>query len=176
MPAQVQWHGAEFEEWYKALVAARLERAARHVHNRVKEKLNLSGVGGAAYAHNRQEIVGQTKDGKLLFATVHYKKRQRIYGFVRSQPGEPPRKQYGTLRRGVTYEVDKGMLVARVGLYGPALAYAKFLELGTRKMKARPYLRQTLFEESGNIEAILAGKGVQNLAPGPGEGVNLPGP
>lgn len=153
MAAQLQWHGAGFEEWYKALVAARLERAVRHVANRVKEKLSLSGVG---------------------FSGRPGKRGTRIYGFIRSKPGEPPRKQTGTLRRGITYEVDKDLLIARVGVMGPALPYAKALELGTPKMKRRPFLRQTLFEESANIQQILDGKGMQGLSAGPGPGVNVP--
>jgi HK97 gp10 family phage protein len=172
--ATLKSYDAQFLDWYHNVIAVRLTKAAAHLHNRVKEKLNLSGVGSAVYAHEREEIAGQFRSGKLFTRTVLYKKRQRIYGFVRSLPGEPPRKQTGDLRSGVTYEVDEKTLVARVGVYGPATKYAKFLELGTSKMASRPFLRQTAFEEAGNVEKILAGQGTNTLSEGPGAGVNLP--
>jgi HK97 gp10 family phage protein len=164
--ATVKNYGDEFLDWYRNIIALRLTKAAAHLHNRIKEKLSLTGVGFAVYTHEREEIAGQFRSGKLFTRTVLYKKRQRIYGFVRSLPGEPPRKQTGDLRSGVTYEVDQKTLVARVGVYGPATKYAKFLELGTSKMKARPFLRITAWEEKPTVEKILAGEYVSQSPQG----------
>jgi phage gpG-like protein len=72
-----------------------------------------------------------------------------------SQPGEFPRKQTGRLRATITYEVDTDLMVARVGTN---LKYGKFLELGTRRMAPRPYLRKTLMAEQATIARLLAGK------------------
>lgn len=69
-----------------------------------------------------------------------------------SLPGEYPRKQTGDLRRRITYEVDKDSLVAHVGTN---LLYGKFLELGTKKMRPRPFLRRTLAAERDELSRLL---------------------
>ena len=56
----------------------------------------------------------------------------------RSKPGEPPRVQTGTLRRGITHELSRTVPVARVGTN---VEYGKFLELGTRLVQPRPFMR-----------------------------------
>lgn len=75
----------------------------------------------------------------------------RVYGATRSLPGEPPRKQLGHLRRSVAYEVD-----GNVGRVGTNLLYGRILELGSRLMKARPWLRRALRECQDRIKAILS--------------------
>lgn len=77
----------------------------------------------------------------------------RIYGANPSSPGEPPHKQYGHLRRSVATEVDSATLVGRVGTN---LNYGRWLELGTRLMAARPWLRRALRENQARIKSILA--------------------
>lgn len=167
------WHGEEFITRLRALIVTRLDKAARHLVNKVKQKLSLTGVGQAIVAHTRVVLWGRWKDPLIFlgkhaksyaaimtaaakpFSITHYKKRQRIYGFVRSLPGEPPRKQTGELRMSITHEVDADTLTARVG---SQLKRAKFLELGTRKMQARPFLRITAFEESAAIAKIMGGE------------------
>lgn len=61
-----------------------------------------------------------------------------------SAPGDAPASDTGNLRQSITAEIRDGGLSARVG---PALGddpnYAVFLEYGTRKMAARPFLRPT---------------------------------
>lgn len=73
-----------------------------------------------------------------------------IYGAVRSQPGEPPRKQQGRLLGSVAFEVDG--LEARVGTNLP---YGKWLELGTKHIAPRPWLRRALLEMRSQIQAVL---------------------
>ncbi len=82
----------------------------------------------------------------------------------RSKPGEPPAIQTGTLRRAMTYEVGKDIQgpVARVGpmstLGEKSLKYARFLEFGTRKMRARPFLRPAFARKARDIALILGGR------------------
>jgi len=59
----------------------------------------------------------------------------------RSKPGEPPRVQTGTLRRSITHELSKAVPVARVGTN---VVYGKHLELGTRNMAPRPFMRPAM--------------------------------
>ncbi len=55
-----------------------------------------------------------------------------------SPPGKPPHRVTGTLVSSVGHEFEDGGLV---GIVGTGLKYAKWLEFGTRKMAARPWLR-----------------------------------
>lgn len=57
--------------------------------------------------------------------------------------GEPPAVRTGRLRASITFEVDKGNLVGRVG---SDVEYAPYLELGTVYMEPRPYLRRQLHQ------------------------------
>lgn len=60
-----------------------------------------------------------------------------------SKPGEPPRKRTGWLQRNVVYSIDRATLSARVGVTQNA-RYGAYLEVGTSRMLARPFLRSTL--------------------------------
>jgi len=75
-----------------------------------------------------------------------------------SKPGEPPRKRTGWLQRHVQREYDRANLSSRVGLATGAL-YGLFLEMGTRKMAARPWLLATLKKLLPQIEQQATGGG-----------------
>ena len=79
----------------------------------------------------------------------------RIYGARRSTPGDPPYKQTGRLRSSITHEMitDGQGAIARIGTN---LKYGLYLELGTRRMAARPYLRRALDETRDEIRALFA--------------------
>lgn len=72
-----------------------------------------------------------------------------------SLPGEPPGKVTGNLLKGLSTENKK--TVALVGFKAPA-HHAMLLELGTKKMRARPMLFSTFEEEAGAIREILSGQ------------------
>ena len=152
MPASAQWHGDHALKQIAKLVADRLEAAAVYLQNAVREEVSLTGVGFAAFGHTRLERQFTTRGGKSVQILKRYKKRQRIYGFVRSRPGEPPRKQTGHLRRSITHETDRANLVARVGTN---LSYARALELGTGRMAARPFLRSTMTRVLPQLKQIV---------------------
>ncbi len=57
----------------------------------------------------------------------------------------------GNLRNSITHEVEKKE--ARVGTN---VEYAPFIELGTVKMAAQPYLNPALEQNKGNIKKIFA--------------------
>jgi len=82
--------------------------------------------------------------------------KARIYGGMRSRPGDPPFKQTGHLRRSIAWEIN-----GIVGRVGTNLDYGRFLELGTRRMAARPWLRRSLLEKQAEIQKIL-GVGTQS--------------
>ena len=74
-----------------------------------------------------------------------------------SKPDEPPRKRSGWLQSHTLYELDEGTHSARVGVATNAI-YGVFLELGTRLMKARPWLLATLKKHWDRIAAIAGGR------------------
>lgn len=74
-----------------------------------------------------------------------------------SQPGEPPRKRTGWLQRHIRYELDQASGRGRVGVAVNAI-YGLYLELGTRRMRARPWLLATLRKHLDRIRAIAGGK------------------
>jgi len=89
-----------------------------------------------------------------IIATPAKTKAKRITGAFPSAPGDPPHKQTGTLLKSVAYELVTvaAKTIARVGTN---IKYGRWLELGTKKMKPRPWLRRALVEKKAAIEAIL---------------------
>jgi hypothetical protein len=57
---------------------------------------------------------------------------------IRSAPGDPPAIQTKWLYDNITHEVDPKTMASR---FGSNVPYDKYLELGTRKMPARPHYR-----------------------------------
>jgi hypothetical protein len=78
----------------------------------------------------------------------------------RSSPGDPPYVQTGMLRRSITFnKPDK--LTRLVGStlkpQGSTGSYALCLEYGTKKMRARPYLRPALARCKATLFRIISG-------------------
>jgi hypothetical protein len=71
-----------------------------------------------------------------------------------SKPGEPPRKRTGFLAANVRYEFNQPTGEARVGVTTNA-KYGGFLEIGTRKMAARPWLLATLQKVFPQLQVLL---------------------
>jgi len=76
-----------------------------------------------------------------------------------SLPDEPPKKVKGILRSDIDYEVRRETSRVRgfVGVKrGPAEHYGLYLETGTSKMAARPYLRSNLLKYRSRIKKLVA--------------------
>jgi len=76
-------------------------------------------------------------------------------GAFTSAPGEPPRVQTGTLKRGYTHEMHEVLPIGRVGTN---VFYAKLLEFGTRAVAARPHVRPVLHALRGTFRTIFGVK------------------
>lgn len=72
-----------------------------------------------------------------------------------SKRGEAPHKLTGRLRASIAQSVDADALKATIGTN---LAYGKFLELGTSKMPARPFLRPAVERNKDQLKQIIQGK------------------
>ncbi len=108
-----------------------LEKAAVTLVNEVKTSLNT----------------GQS------YTIFHGKKGIWYKGLNPSDPGQPPHKLRGDLQRSITYEkVSDGVVV------GTNISYAPYLEYGTAKMEARPFLLPALNKLKQRLLDIIAGK------------------
>jgi HK97 gp10 family phage protein len=116
-----------------------VEAACIHVQNQVRFLISTPSRT-VTYAE-RMNRRGERKTKKILG------KR----GSNRSTAGNPPHKDTGTLRSSIAHQMEAGPS----GLVGSALAYARHLELGTKKMAPRPYLRRTLAQEKPAIVDII---------------------
>lgn len=116
----------------------RLHAASIVVTNFAKRLIGTEGAASVEDAAQNRDTRGQTI------------KRLR-YGVNPSRPGEPPHKQTGRLQSSVTREVDDQR--ARVGTN---VVYGRYLELGTRKMAPRPWLRRSLDENRDKVRSILS--------------------
>lgn len=122
----VFWQGKKITREIRGLMGKRLEKAARMLRNYARVKSSRS---------QPTRGVGTLKRG-----------------LDPSKPGEYPKVVSGTHRRMIAFEVDRKTLTARIG---SNLVYARHLELGTRKMKRRPWLSRALAESMGQLRKIL---------------------
>jgi HK97 gp10 family phage protein len=70
-----------------------------------------------------------------------------------SSPGQPPAVDTGRLRASITHEVEVSEDIT--GRVGTNVVYSKFLEHGTSKMAARPFLFPALELSKGRIRDVL---------------------
>ena len=135
--ANLKWNGPEFERRAQAHLRRNLSAACIALVNYAKELLSVDGTGRAIAAHTARYGWGPKKK---------YRKKQMIYNFNPSAPGEPPHVQTGRLRGSVAWEV-----VGLLGRVGTNLRYGRWLELGAKKLAARPWLRVSV----ANMRAAL---------------------
>lgn len=121
---KLNWDGDNFLDKFHKEQVKNLTRAAIYLTNEIKKEISVAIV----------------KEGKVVTE--------------RSAEGEPPRKQYGELRRSITWVIDADKLVAYVGTNK---IYGKYLELGTSLMAKRPFLRATLIKRMNTLKKIMAG-------------------
>lgn len=84
-----------------------------------------------------------------------------VIGLEPSLPGEFPKKITSQLQNSIVTKVVRSKRAVN-GFIGSNLKKAKWLEFGTRKMKARPYLRPTLAKNRRKIGKIIT-KGIGAL-------------
>lgn len=77
-------------------------------------------------------------------------KRSRTIYPSPSAPGEPPRKRTGFGQRHIRKEFDPKAMVGRVGVAQNAI-YMLYLEIGTRRVKRRPWLVSTFMKHRAMI-------------------------
>jgi len=125
--ARVQWKGKEVTADIRTMVARRLDAAAIIVEEEARDSMTRAKTG---------ENMGKFTR--------------------RSAPGEPPASQHGEagLLGRVAWRRD-GELKRQVGFHQD-VPYGLFLELGTAKMAARPWLVRALVTMGGEIKRLFA--------------------
>lgn len=104
----------------------------------------LYEMGRENVKHTRNLIKDKRKTGRIYM--IKGKPHQA------SAPGEAPATLSGELVRSVDYKV-KGHTEME---FGDGVFYGKFLEDGTSKMEARPHLKTTVDDRSGENVTILS--------------------
>lgn len=115
----------------------------RQIEQQVKDKLN-DNIGGTLNFLERyiKKSISKPKSG------TKYPGMQ----VASSKAGEPPASQTGTLMRSITTEQDKQNIA---GIVGTNVKYGKWLELGTKNIKPRPFLRPSIEENKIKIRDMI---------------------
>lgn len=137
---KLKWHGPQAKASIESEFRRRLAACCLVLVNHARTLIDVDGTGVVAKSSKAKGKKKAKRKGSL------------IYGAYPSKPGEPPHKQRGRLLGSVAFEV-KG-LIARVGTN---VKYGRWLELGTKHMAARPWLRRALRECWAQLKAILEG-------------------
>ena len=133
------WYGSQTSERIEGAAWEGVQRATEFFHRQLMFALNTPAV-----KTSRTRTRNTAGGPKGSTYTV----------YVPSAPGELPRKRTGFLQSSVQREYDESTLTARVGVTINAI-YGLFLELGTKKMAARPWLLATLNKYLDQIRAQL---------------------
>jgi len=147
MNEQIEWKGAEFQVLAFEETVKAMKKACIFVQRYAKQTVGGPG-SGRAYKRGK---------GKGKAARYHYA----------SVPGAPPARDSGVLTSSISYKIDKKGAYIQ-GRVGPDVAkiasrkkgstdpeYGLYLELGTKRMAARPWLSLTQNETSDDVIRIF---------------------
>lgn len=86
--------------------------------------------------------------GTLLTEDMRFRLLRQVY----AKPVNPRRVRTGRLLKSTKYEINQN----RVAVGSFDVKYAKFIEYGTRFMKARPFVEPALVSKMAQVRRILA--------------------
>tara|TARA_Y100000114_G_scaffold44835_1_gene40539 strand:+ start:28924 stop:29352 length:429 start_codon:yes stop_codon:yes gene_type:complete len=122
------------------------KRLTTEAENEIKVRLFSSA--NLVEAEARQSIQRGVKSGRV------YKRRSIVH--QASAPGEPPASDTSFLVSNITKTaVEKSGTALSISVESKA-PYSKFLEFGTRKMSARPFLQPALEKNRRKIKSKFA--------------------
>ncbi len=122
------------------------KRLTTEAENEIKVRLFSSA--NLVEAEAKQSIQRGVKSGRV------YKRRSIVH--QASAPGEPPASDTGFLVSNITKTaVEKSGTELSISVESKA-PYSKFLEFGTRKMSARPFLQPALEKNRNKIKGKFA--------------------
>ena len=132
-------------------MASLLDQYRRDLERQINQRLNAAAIVVHNHVKHLISVDGTLKTKPGRGAGGRFTKGKLIYGANPSKPGEPPRVQTGRLRGSIAWEV-RPTFEARVGTN---VKYGLWLQTGTKRMAARPYLDRGLREKLGDVQRIL---------------------
>ena len=141
---RLEWNGPQVEAEIRRTAGEAIVRATVYLWQQCRQ-----AVGEPNSGERRKHRTKKTKSGRPASYTVYPHP---------SREGDPPRKRTGWLQNNIVYEVigTVGSPVGRVGVRENAI-YGAYLELGTRRMKPRPWLLATARKYFIQLQAIVTG-------------------
>lgn len=133
--------------WYGDQIGARLNRSARSA---VRHAGSLLTTRARLIAN----IPAKRIRSRRTRATAGGKAGSQYTRFVPSKPGQPPALRTGFGRRNIDMEVRDNGLKVRIGVR-TAAKYMSYLEVGTKRVRPRPWLRPAFDQTRAAIEVIL---------------------
>ena len=127
MVVAMTWTPQKFIAKTEVATAAGVRKAAKYAQRKMQNKLEGEGTG---------RIYSRPGGGT----------------YQASSPGEPPAERTGALLRSLRRQ-RMGLLTYRVGT---ELDYGRYLEYGTERIEARPWLRSSIFENTRKLTALIA--------------------
>lgn len=133
--------------WYGDRIGRELEHAARTAVQRAGAHLMTQArmMANRPAKRERRRRQRTTSAGPKGSTYTHY---------IASAPGQPPAVRTGFGRRNIDMEFYPKRLIARVGVRESA-DYMIYLELGTRRIAPRPWLKPATDRSRASIEAIM---------------------
>jgi hypothetical protein len=143
---QIKWYGDKWKAALRREARQRNSACAISVFNRAKLLVGTEGAGARVKAKGGGTQIVQSRGKRRIIGKL-------IYGAFPSSPGNPPNKQSGRGQASIAWELVSDA-IARVGTNLKYMGI--WLEGGTRKMAARPWLRRSLREMTGFVKAVWA--------------------
>jgi len=133
-------------EAMKAKLEARRTGAHSGIYNAVTKACLL------VEASAKELITESPASGRVYYRGTHHDIEHRA-----SAPGEAPAVDAGMLRRSITHDIsqDGAQVVGRVGSTITDPPYGSYLEYGTSKMAARPWLGPAIEKSKDRIRQLL---------------------
>ncbi len=134
--AGVNWDSSAVDT-IRRRVARGVDEAAVNLQAAAKQTLSRPGRG------DKPDVGFRVIGGKVVPLEPNAEHGVKAARYPPSLPGDPPTVQTGTLRRSV--QVDRSEIEARnpKAAMGTGRRYGFYLEFGTRRVEARPWMRPT---------------------------------
>lgn len=143
----IEWRGDQWTQELRVGLRRNVAAAATYLVNVIKADISQSGA-------LRYSVL---PGGKF---------KKTVRNFTHSIAGNPPYMQTGLLRSSIAWEFARGPSNTEIARVGTNLKYGLYLEKGTRKMAARPYIEVNVRKHQSTISAILTNRiGAGGLPP-----------
>jgi hypothetical protein len=129
------------------------KQAAEQLGDRDRGLIRYKGQRTSKGLDGKKQKEGYTAWYFYNKKTLTNRKTATVYPYP-SKPGEPPRKRTGWGQNHIVWDVDRAALEGRVGISVNAM-YMLFLELGTRRMRPRPWLVATYEKLKSQLNRLI---------------------